>query len=80
MEGIFITTATGKDLESQISAMDKATNAWTMRAARGECAWVCSDCCSTFPEGMPDACAHELEWCTEIITRDKNAARKEGKR
>ena len=33
MEGIFITTATGKALEDQINLMDKLTNDWTMRAA-----------------------------------------------
>ena len=39
MEGVFITTATGKEIEDQISLMDKRTIEWTMRAARGECAW-----------------------------------------
>ena len=78
MAGIFITTATGKALEDQISLMDKLTNEWTMRAARGECAWICSDCCVTFPDGMPDACAHDIQQCTSIITRDKMSARKQG--
>jgi hypothetical protein len=32
MGGIFITTATGKALEDQISLMDKLTSEWTMRA------------------------------------------------
>lgn len=36
MAGIFITTATGKALEDQISLMDKRTNEWTMRAAGDE--------------------------------------------
>ena len=71
MEGIFITTATGKALEDQISLMDKLTNEWTMRAARGECAWICSDCCMSFLGGMPDACGHDSQRCTDIIARDK---------
>lgn len=78
MEGVFITTATGKALENQISLMGKLTNEWTMRAARGECAWICSDCCMSFPDGMPDACAHDNQQCTNIIARDKDAARKQG--
>lgn len=78
MEGIFITTAKGKALEDQISLMDKLTNDWTMRAARGECSWICAGCCCTFPDGMPDACAHGDQGCTDIITRDKADARKQG--
>ena len=78
MEGIVITAATGKALEDQISLMDKLTSEWTMRAARGECAWICSDCCMSFPDGMPDACAHDNQQCTNLIARDKDAARKQG--
>ena len=78
MEGIFITTATGKALENQISLMDKLMNEWTMRAARGECAWICSSCCMVFPDGMPDACAHDNQQCTNIIASDKHAACKQG--
>lgn len=78
MVGIFFTTATGKTLGAQISAMDKATQEWTMRAARGECSWICADCCCTFPEGMPDACAHDNQQCTNIIASDKHAACKQG--
>jgi hypothetical protein len=40
--------------ETTIEAIDKMTLDWTMKAARGECAWICSDCCGHFPEGMPD--------------------------
>ena len=71
MEGIFITTATGAALEDQISLMDKLTSEWTMRAARGECAWICSDCCMSFPGGIPDVCGHDSQRCTDIIARDK---------
>lgn len=82
MVGVFFTTATGKTLDKHISAMDKATQEWTMRAARGECSWVCADCCFTFPEGMPDACEHGHQCCTNIIKRDKAdalAAQREAK-
>ena len=34
-----------ESLPETIEAMDKAMNDWTDKAARGECAWVCSDCC-----------------------------------
>lgn len=73
--GIFVAvTKSDDELAAAISAMDKATQEWTMRAARGECAWVCADCCCTFNEGMPDACAHGHQSCTDIIKRDKEQA------
>ena len=70
MVGIFIAPVDG-NLSKTISAMDKHTREWEMRAARGECSWVCADCCCTFAEGMPDACAHGIQTCTDIIKRDK---------
>lgn len=70
MPGIFIAPADG-DLSKTIEAMDKLTNEWEMRAARGECGWVCADCCCSFPEGMPDVCTHGHQSCTDIIRRDK---------
>ncbi len=73
MVGIFIATVNG-DLDQAIAAMDKATNYWTMQAARGECGWVCADCCCSFTEGMPDECAHGHQKCTDIIQRDKAQA------
>jgi len=79
MVGIFITTATGKALDEHVSAMDKATQQWTLRAARGECAWVCAGCCFTFPDGMPDACEYGHQSCTDIIARDKADAQREVK-
>lgn len=72
--GVFI--ASESDLQSTLSYMDKITQEWTMKAARGECAWICSDCCVTFPKGMPDACEHGHKACTDIITRDKKDALK----
>lgn len=71
MVGIFV--AVNPD-EHTIKALDEATHAWEMRAARGECAWVCADCCMTFPNGMPDKCGHGQQWCTDILQRDLRAA------
>lgn len=66
-----------ESLPETIEAMDKAMNDWTDKAARGECAWVCSDCCCSFPDGMPDECSHGDQRCTDIIRRDKAMARGE---
>jgi hypothetical protein len=60
-----------KDAASVLAEMDRAMLDFTMRAARGECAWVCADCCMTFSAGMPDECAHGHQSCTDIIRRDK---------
>lgn len=73
-----ITLLDAKDLPEHISEMDRVTREWTERAARGECGWVCSDCCYTFNEGMPDKCEHGNQRCTDIIIRDKQRAMKEG--
>ena len=63
-----------EELKDVFSAMDKATQEWTMRAARMECGWICSDCCGSDYRGMPDECMHGQQRCTDIITRDKKAA------
>lgn len=55
--------------------MDEVTREWEAKAARGECSWVCSDCCVTFTAGMPDECPHGDKRCTDIIKRDKEEAR-----
>lgn len=57
-----------------IEEINKATREWTMQAARGECDWICSDCCVSFPGGMPDECPHGDVRCTKIIQRDKQQA------
>lgn len=75
---VIITTIPAQKLDEHISAMDKATREWTLQAARGECGWVCSDCCYSWPEGMPDKCPHGLVACTSIIKRDKMRAMSEG--
>ena len=49
---------------------------YTHRAARGECAWICASCCGSDQRGMPDECFGGVQWCTDIITRDKLAAQK----
>lgn len=61
-------------VEAAISEMDRITADWTAQAARGECGWICADCCMCFPEGMPSECAHKIQSCTEIIKRDKRDA------
>lgn len=69
--GIFIGVAPGGRMAEAIASMDKLTQDWTMRAARGKCSWVCADCCMSFPEGMPDECGCGHQSCTDIIKRDK---------
>lgn len=75
-----IFTITGKkdDFKPALEAMNKYTREWTMRAARGECAWVCASCSCTFPEGMPDKCEWDQQQCTDIIIRDKQRAENGG--
>lgn len=66
--------STGEPSEATFAQMNAATNNWTARAARGECGWMCSDCCQSFPNGMPDECCYGHQSCTDIIARDKRAA------
>ena len=53
---------------------------WTRKAARGECGWICADCCMSDPRGMPDQCMAGqpgslcAEQCNAIIKRDKEDA------
>ncbi|MFV3289161.1 hypothetical protein ACNFBR_10510 [Pseudomonas sp. NY11955] len=75
---ITVTEMPANKLPEYITALDQATRDWTDRAARGECPWVCADCCYTFNEGMPDQCCHGLQACTDIIKRDKLRAMREG--
>lgn len=72
MTGIFVSTCS--DTEKLFSVMNSIFNEFTDRAARGECAWICSDCCCSFDDGMPDSCPHGDKRCTDIIQRDKTAA------
>jgi hypothetical protein len=69
-----VTLINKSDLPDHISEMDKATRDWTTQAARGECGWVCSDCCMSDAKGMPDECWHRIQRCTDIIQRDKRLA------
>ncbi|MEM5429385.1 hypothetical protein [Cupriavidus oxalaticus] len=71
MSGVFVFKGRGGDFSEAVASMDKLTQEWTMRAARGECSWICADCCMSFPEGMPAECAHGHQSCTDIIKRDK---------
>lgn len=75
MSGIFFANVgDDKSLADAISHMDRVTREWEMRAARGECGWICSSCCDSYPKGMPDACGHGHQECTDIIQRDKRNA------
>ena len=67
----FVALAKKSELPEIINEMDRVTRDWTMRAARQECGWICSDCCLTFQDGMPDECPHNHAACTNTITRDK---------
>lgn len=58
----------------QIAKLDEGMRAWEMRAARGECSWICADCSMTFRDGMPDKCEHGHQGCTDLIIRDKKEA------
>lgn len=62
-------------LAKAFSEMDRITAEWEVRAARGECSWVCADCCVTFEHGMPDKCVHGHQKCTDIIQWNKENAR-----
>jgi hypothetical protein len=68
---IFITEQNNDTLEY----MNQITRDWTHRCARGEEYWICADCGSGFPEGMPDKCAYDHQRCTEIIIKDKQLAK-----
>lgn len=72
MPGIFISA--GLPDAGFMDALNKATYEWEMKAARGECEWICSDCCGYFPDGMPYACQHGIDSCTRIIERVKRDA------
>ena len=63
------------DVDAFVAGLDEVTREWESRAALGECGWICADCCASFAEGMPNDCAHGLQWCTDIITRQKQAAK-----
>ena len=66
--------ATKDNLADKLDQLNKETKDWTMLSARGECAWVCSDCSCSFEDGMPDQCIHGHQQCTDIIKRDKAEA------
>ena len=78
MTSINITKVAAKDLPKHVESMNQATREWTSQAARGECGWICSDCCCSDPNGMPDECFHGHDACTAIIQRDKALAMREG--
>jgi hypothetical protein len=65
-------------LDAHIEGMNESMRAWTDQAARGECGWICADCCQSECKGMPDECLVGDERCTLIIQRDKRDAMKTG--
>lgn len=69
-----VVVAKTDEMPALLDAMNESMRAWTAKAARGECGWICSDCCASFSDGMPDACAWGHQSCTDIIKRDKEAA------
>jgi hypothetical protein len=75
---VFITDKRGDELDAFIAQLNEATRAWTRKAARGECEWICTDCGVSFSDGMPDQCEHGYDECTRIIQRDKLAAKGAG--
>ena len=75
MLGVFILNKDSPEFKAQIASLDKATRDWEMKAARGECSWVCPDCSTGFAKGMPDICIHGHQGCTDIIQRDKATAK-----
>lgn len=74
---VTVAPVNAQNKDALVKSMDSAMQDWTLRAARGECGWICADCCQGFSDGMPDACCHGNQWCTDIIRRDKTAAQKE---
>lgn len=72
MSGVFIVK--GPISEETLKGINEATNAWFAKAARGECGWICPDCCQSFPDGMQDECIHGHQGCTDCNKRDKLAA------
>jgi rubrerythrin len=54
-------------MKNILDTQTEITHQWELNAAKGLCAWICSDCCILFKEGMPKKCPHELSDCTEIL-------------
>jgi len=66
----------GPVTDAVFAEMNKLTNEWDTKAAKGECGWICSDCCQSFPAGMPDACCCGYESCTKWFTEFKQQVNK----
>ncbi|HHQ2808166.1 TPA: hypothetical protein ACXJW0_002049 [Pseudomonas aeruginosa] len=74
MSIVTVTVMPASELPDHIEGMNSSMRQWTDSAARGECGWICSDCCCSDPKGMPDECFHGHASCTAIIKRDKMRA------
>lgn len=68
---MFFISQIDKSFDKTLESLNEAMRDWTRKAARGECAWICADCCCTVADGMPNECIHGNQQCTDIITRDK---------
>ncbi|HAL67338.1 MAG TPA: hypothetical protein DCP84_06640 [Pseudomonas sp.] len=73
-----VTEMPASEFPAYLDGMNRQMRDWTAQAARGECGWICADCCLSDPKGMPDACFYGNAKCTEIIQRDKLHAMCEG--
>lgn len=69
--GVFIAV---NPTDEQVASIESGIRAWELKAARGECSWICGYCSQTFYEGMPNACPWGHQSCTDIIQRDKEEA------
>lgn len=78
MTQIKVTVLLARDLPAHIDGMNREMREWTDQAARGECAWMCADCCCSDSKGMPDECFHGHASCTAVIQRDKRQAMSQG--
>lgn len=72
--GFFAVVGNQSDIDAALEKANAAMRDYTMRAARGECEWICSGCGASDVAGMPDACFHGQQECTDIIKRDKARA------
>lgn len=68
------TVIAATSIEDGLAKASESAKAWTLRAALGQCGWVCADCCCSFPTGMPDKCTYNDQRCNDIIKRDKAEA------
>jgi hypothetical protein len=69
---IYLTTP--DKVNEVLKDMGEEMRDYTDRAARKECAWICSSCGGLDSNGMPDECFGKDEWCNNVIKIDKARA------